>query len=111
MDDWLENYWDRLFQERDAGNTAVMAKTWIANDVADGGDLEQALHKITARTIVMATSTDLYLTPEDCIAEAAMIPNAEYRSIESIWGHMAGSGQSPADNDFINSAIAEALTH
>ena len=109
LDDWLKNYWDRLFQERDAGNIATMAKTWIANDVADGANLEEALGRITARTIVMATSTDLYFTPEDCIAEAAMIQDAEYRSIESIWGHMAGSGQSPVDNDFIDAAIADVL--
>ena len=111
LDDWLENYWDRLFQERHAGNITTMAETWIANDVADGGDLEDALGRIKARTIVMATSTDLYFTPEDCIAEAAMIPGAEYRSIESVWGHMAGSGQSPADNAFIDAAIADALSH
>ena len=109
LDDWLENYWDRLFQERDAGNIATMAKTWIANDVADGEDLAQALARIKARTIVMATSSDLYFTPEDCRAEAAMIPHAEYRCIESDWGHMAGSGQSAKDNAFIDVAIADIL--
>ena len=109
LDDWLENYWDRLFTERDAGNIETMARTWIANDVADGGDLAAALGRIKARTLVMAASTDLYFTPEDCMAEAAMIPNAEYRSIESDWGHMAGSGQSLRDNRVIDAAIAEAL--
>lgn len=109
VDDWLENYWDALFRTRDAGNIVTCAKTWIANDVADGGDLSAALGRIKAKTLVMTASTDLYFTPADCMAEAAMIPNAEYRTIETDWGHMAGSGQSPKDTETINAAIAEIL--
>ncbi|MGD1924904.1 MAG: alpha/beta fold hydrolase [Paracoccaceae bacterium] len=109
LDDWLENYWDALFMARDAGNIVTCAKTWIANDVADGGDLPAALGRVTAKTLVMTASTDLYFTPADCIAEAAMIPGAEYRTIETDWGHMAGSGQSPKDTRTIDAAIGEIL--
>ena len=109
VEDWLERYWDALFMARDAGNIVTCAKTWIANDAADGGDLSETLGKITARTLVMTTSTDLYFTPADCAAEAAMIPGAEYRTIDSDWGHMAGSGQSPEDNKVLDAAIGEML--
>ena len=81
----------------------------MANDVADGGDLAAALGRITAKTLVMTSATDLYFTPADCRAEAAMIPGAEYREIDSDWGHMCGSGQSPADTAVINAAIREVL--
>lgn len=109
LDDWLVEYWDALFTSRDANNLTAMIRTWIANDVTDGGDLPEALGRITARTSVMTATTDLYFTPADCRAEAAMIPGARYRDIETDWGHMAGSGQSEADTKIIDAAIAELL--
>jgi len=58
----------------------------------------------------MPATTDLYFTPEDCAAEAALIPRAEYRPIPSIWGHRAGNPyQNPEDEAFIRRAIAELL--
>ena len=106
---WLEGYWDRLFTARHAGDLEAMARTWIANDAADGGDLAAALGRIAARTVVMTATTDLYFTPADCRAEAAMIPGARYRDIETDWGHMCGSGQSPQDTATIDAAIGALL--
>ena len=106
---WLEGYWDKLFMARHAGDIAACARTWIAHDVADGGDLATALGRITARTHVMTTTTDLYFTPADCRAEAGMIRGATYADIDSDWGHMAGSGQSEADTAVMDAAIARML--
>lgn len=107
--DWLTRYWDALFMARDAGNLTTMIKTWIANDVADGGDLASVLGRIKAKTMVMTATTDLYFTPADCRSEAALIPGATYDDIETDWGHMCGSGQSPADTDIIDAAIRALL--
>ncbi|MEM8790549.1 MAG: alpha/beta fold hydrolase [Pseudomonadota bacterium] len=109
LDDWLEGYWDKLFMARSAGDITAMARTWIANDVSDGGDLPEALGRVTARTHVMTATTDLYFTPADCAAEAAMIPGAIYSDIETDWGHMCGSGQSAADTRVIDAAIRAIL--
>ncbi len=109
LDDWLTRYWDALFMARDAGNLTTMIETWINHDVADGGDLAKALGRIKAKTGVMTTSTDLYFTPADCRAEAKLIPGADYQEIDSIWGHMAGSGQSPGDTDTIDRALGKLL--
>ena len=58
----------------------------------------------------MPVTTDLYFTPADCAAEAALIPSAEYRAIPSIWGHRAGNPyQNPTDADFIRSQIQTLL--
>ncbi len=39
-----------------------------------------------------------------------MIPQADYRSIPSIWGHRAGNPyQNPEDEQFIRRAIQELL--
>jgi len=109
LDDWLQRYWDALFMARDAGVITAMARTWIGNDVADGGDLSAALGRITAKTLVMTAKTDLYFTPADCAADAAMITNADYRDIDTDWGHMCGAGQSETDTGVIDRAIAELL--
>ncbi len=50
-----------------------------------------ALAAIRARAIVMPGRTDLYFTAEDSEVETAMMPNAEYRPIESKFGHRAGN--------------------
>jgi homoserine O-acetyltransferase len=50
----------------------------------------------------MPGRTDLYFTPEDNEYEAMQMPDASFRPIESIWGHFAGGGVSPADTKFID---------
>ncbi len=110
LDDWLEGYWDKLFMARDAGDISACAHTWMANDVSDGGELSEALGRISAKTIVMTASTDLYFTPADCRAEALKIREATYREIHTDWGHMCGSGQSQADAMTINDAIRDILS-
>lgn len=109
LDDWLTRYWDALFMARDAGNLTMMIKTWITNDVADGGDLTEALGRIKAKAMVMTATTDLYFTPADCQSEAEMIPDAVYQDIDTDWGHMCGSGQSAADTAIIDAAIRSIL--
>ncbi|MEM9267825.1 MAG: alpha/beta fold hydrolase, partial [Pseudomonadota bacterium] len=83
LDDWLTGYWDALFEARHAGDLTAMLCTWIAHDVADGGDLAQALGQITATTAVATASTDLYFTPRDCAAHATLIPGATYQTLET----------------------------
>ncbi len=110
LDDWLIRYWDALFTARDAGDLTAMIRTWILNDVADGGDLGRALGAVRAHTLSMTATTDLYFTPADCAAEAALIPGAVYRDLATDWGHMAGSGQSPVDAAAIDAALGELLS-
>lgn len=89
--------------------------TWMAADVSAhpkfGGDMGRALAAIFPRTILMPCETDQYFRVADNEAEVARMPNAELRVIRSIWGHAAGGGfGDPADNAFINAAIAELLS-
>ena len=54
----------------------------------------------------MPSRTDLYFTPEDSEAETAKMPNAEFRPIESIWGHRAGNPSlNPEDMRFLRKAV------
>jgi homoserine O-acetyltransferase/O-succinyltransferase len=108
--DYLEQGWEAGYRKRDPHNLLAMIDTWLHCDLSDNllyqGDYEQALSSIKAQTMVMPATTDLYFTPQDCAAEAQLIPHAEYRLIPSIWGHRAGNPyQNPDDEAFIRQAI------
>ena len=49
--------------------------------------LEWALQQVKARTIVISVSSDLLFPPDEQRLIAQHIPNAQWRSIDSIYGH------------------------
>ncbi|MBD2107268.1 alpha/beta fold hydrolase [Nodosilinea sp. FACHB-13] len=115
LEDYILRGWEAGYRQRNPHNLLAMIDTWLRCDVGDNpvyqGDYAKAIGSITAKTLVMPATTDLYFTPEDCKAEAALIPNTEYRPIPSIWGHRAGNPyQNPEDEAFIQRAIAALLT-
>ena len=115
LEDYLVRSWEANYRQRDPHNLLAAIDTWlhcdISNNPTDRGDYQQALNSITAKTLVMPATTDLYFTPEDCQAEADLIPHAEYLPIPSIWGHRAGNPyQNPEDEMFIREAVRKLLT-
>ena len=114
LEDYLWRGWEQNYRRRDPRNLIAMIDTWLRCDVSQNpvyqGDYEQALRSIQAKTLVMPATTDLYFTPDDCAAEAALISQAEYRPIPSIWGHRAGNPyQHPDDAAFIRQAVQDWL--
>ena len=114
LDDYLLRSWEAGYRRRDPHNLLAMIETWLHCDISDNpvyqGNYAKALGGITAKTLVMPATTDLYFTPQDCEAEAAMIPNSEYCPIPSIWGHRAGNPyQNPEDEAFIKQSVDELL--
>jgi homoserine O-acetyltransferase len=106
---FLEGY----FRRRDANDLLAMLWTWqhadiSANDIYKG-DFAAALKAIKARAMVMPGETDLYFRVRDNELEVEQMPNAKLRPIPSIWGHVAGMGVNPADNEFIDTALKELL--
>ena len=81
--DHLENW--------DANNLLTKLATWQTNDISFGphynNDFKQALKSISARTIIIPCTQDLYFRPEDNIIEAQYIPNVEIRPYDSPFGH------------------------
>ncbi|SIS95044.1 homoserine O-acetyltransferase [Roseivivax lentus] len=115
-EDYILRAWEGNFMRRDPLDLLSMIATWIASDISDNavfrGDLEAALGAITAPTIIMPSTTDLYFTQEDSRRETALMPNAELRPIHSDWGHRAGNPQhSPDDAAVIRQAVEELLAH
>ena len=114
LEDYLLRGWEANYRQRDPHDLLAMIDTWLHCDVGDNptyqGDYHQALKSITAKTLVMPGTTDLYFTPEDCKAEADLIPYAKYLPIPSIWGHRAGNPyQNPEDEMFIKKAVNKLL--
>jgi homoserine O-acetyltransferase/O-succinyltransferase len=114
LEDYLVQAWEAGYRQRDPHNLLAMLDTWRHCDLSDNpqyqGNYTNALAAIAATTAVMPATTDLYFTPEDCAAEAALIPNATCHPIPSIWGHRAGNPyQNPTDAAFIRSHIQTLL--
>ena len=57
----------------------------------------------------MPSETDLLFPVEDNGFEAAHMADAEVRTIPSSWGHLAGFGVNPPDNEFVDAALRELL--
>ena len=89
--------------------------TWQRADVSNhpkfNGDLEKALASISSPAIVMPGRTDMYFPPEDNEHEVSLMPNAELRIIDSIYGHGAGGPgfSTEEDDEFIDKALIELL--
>ena len=114
LEDFLIRGWEANFMRRQGEDLLSMIDTWMQSDISDNviytGDLAKALGAIKARSIVMPSVTDLYFTAEDGEIETRQMPNAEFRPIQSIWGHRAGNPvQNPVDEEFIRKAIAELM--
>lgn len=90
----VEQQWLPHYRRHDPRDLIAMLDTWLAHDVAGGGDLAAALGRITARTAVVACSHDLYFPPADLAADACAIPGACLHTIHSELGHRAGNPHS-----------------
>jgi homoserine O-acetyltransferase len=101
------------FRRRDANDLLAMLWTWQHADISANalykGDFAAALKAIRARAIVMPSETDLYFRVRDNEIEVEQMPNAELRTIPSIWGHAAAFGVTAADNSFVDAALRELL--
>ncbi len=116
LEDFLVRSWEANFLRRDAHDLLASLETWYRSDISDNeiyrGDLDRALGAITARAMVMPCSTDLYFTAADSQAETALMPNAEFRPIDSIWGHRAGNPVlNPADEAVLRRAVRDLLAN
>jgi homoserine O-acetyltransferase len=97
MDDFILNFMYAYFAPMDPNDLLCMAWKWQRGDVSrlTGGDLRAALGRIKAKTFVMPISTDMFFPPADCQREWRLIPDAEFRPIETIDGHLALFGADP----------------
>ena len=98
---------------RDANNLISQARTWQRHNIGEtagfNGDHERALRSIHVPVLYMPCETDLYFPVGDARYESEFITGVKLVPVPSLWGHSAGSGGNPADNDFIDSQVREFL--
>ncbi|MCP9927540.1 alpha/beta fold hydrolase [Cyanobium sp. CH-040] len=109
VEEHVRQQWLPHYQRHDPRDLIAMLDTWLAHDVADGGDLTATLGQVRARTAVVAGSHDLYFPPADLEADARAIPGASFHRIESELGHRAGNPHSSAPEQEQLRSIAEQL--
>jgi homoserine O-acetyltransferase len=106
-------FFEGFFRQRDANDLIASLWTWQHADISANevykGDLAAALGATKARAILMPSSTDFLFQIPDSETEVAQMPNAELRPIPSRWGHVAGFGANPPDNDFVDAALKDLL--
>lgn len=104
-------FWEASFSHHDANDLLALLRCWEDGDISAGpeyaGDLSRALGAIKARAIVVPCEHDRYFPSADSHAEAAQMPNAVCRPIDSTWGHM--TLWNPADRPFFDSVLRELL--
>jgi homoserine O-acetyltransferase len=104
-DDFI-TFFQNLVKSWDANNLIALANTWQSNDVGKTGlfkgDSEAALSSIKSAVLYMPCETDQYFHIDALRWESERIPNSNFVVIPSLWGHMAGSGNSEDDATFIN---------
>jgi homoserine O-acetyltransferase len=106
----VEERWLPLYRRHDPRDLIAMLDTWLAHDVADGGDLNQALQGLQARAAVVACDRDLYFTVEDMAAEASAMPDAEFHVLRSTLGHRAGNPHSsPPEQQWLRQIVDQLL--
>jgi homoserine O-acetyltransferase len=113
LDEFLERYWVATYGVMDANNLLCQIQTWCDADISRNnrfaGDFPAALRAITARALVMPCLNDAYFPPHDNKIEVDGMSNAEFKPIDSAWGHWSGSGRNSEDLAFIDSNLTELL--
>ncbi|MDE5930679.1 MAG: alpha/beta fold hydrolase, partial [Muribaculaceae bacterium] len=78
----------KLCRRYNAYSYVAILDSFDTHDVGRGrGNTAEALSTIKARTLVVGISSDIIFTPEEMRSLAAAIPGAEYREIDSDFGH------------------------
>jgi homoserine O-acetyltransferase/O-succinyltransferase len=113
LDQEIEARRRTFFQNNDANDLILQARTWQRHDVGTtpgfNGDLRRALGSIAVPVLYMPSETDLYFPVGDARFEAQFIPHVSFRPIPSLWGHPAGAGGNPTDRAFLNENIGRFL--
>jgi homoserine acetyltransferase len=111
LDGFVQGFWGAYFAPMDPNNLIWMGWKWRHGDVSlhTGGDLAAALGRITAKTMVVAFSRDMFFPPEDLEAEQRLIPGSTYRVVDSLIAHFAMFCLTPSDREQIDGCIRDLL--
>lgn len=79
---------EKLAKRFNAFSYYRLGQAMDAHDLGrERGSVEEALHRITAKTLIIGITSDLLFPPEEQKRIADNVPGAEYQLIESLYGH------------------------
>lgn len=113
LEEYLEANWSGI--GGDANDLLALLWTWQNGNITvynpeDENDLAKTLGRIKSRCLIFPSRTDQYFPPEDNEEEVKHLKNAEFRCIETPWGHIAGGGSGrKSDTDCIVKEIKQFL--
>ena len=106
---FIREIFEADYGSQDANDLLCQIERWYDADVADGGDLAEALARVTCRTDVIALAGDRLFPPEEVVEQARLLPDVEVHVVGSAWGHYAMGGFDSADIAAVHRVIADAL--
>ncbi|KAI2608600.1 Alpha/Beta hydrolase protein [Hypoxylon fragiforme] len=114
LSDWDKAVTDVNYRDWDPEDLLVMLGMWQRGDISrldaeQAGSLEEALKAIKVPVLLMPCQTDQYFHWSASEREASALPDARCKVIPSVWGHLAGSGSSRGDNEWMDGQIREFL--
>ncbi|WP_214319688.1 alpha/beta fold hydrolase [Nonomuraea sediminis] len=110
VDAFVAGFWEGFWLPQDPNDVLVQARKARASwPGAAGESLETVLGRVTAKTTVAALTGDNLFPPAESRRFAEMIPGAEFRQIDSVFGHLATFGLSADDVKAIDDVITHAL--
>ena len=108
-DDFVIRFWEAFWLAQDPNCVITQARKARAADPSNGGDMTEALGRITAKTAVVAFPGDPMFPPDECEFDAQRIPNAQFTQIDSVFGHLATFSLSAQDVEALDNVLRELL--
>lgn len=103
---FVEGFMTPYFAPMDPNALITMLEKWRMADVSHvcDGNLNAALARISARTVVLPITEDQYFPSSACLANAQLIAGAKCKPLHSPFGHLALFG---ADASWLQKLDAE----
>ncbi len=111
LDDFINGVMQAYFEPMDPNVLLCEMYKWRHADVSrhKGADLTEALSQIKAKTFVIPISHDLFFPSHECEEDCKLIPEAEFRVIQSKEGHMGLNGFEPGYMEQVDRYLKELL--
>lgn len=107
--DFVTGFWESFWLPKDPNDLVAQARKARAADPAEGGDIQTALKRISAKVSIAAFTGDAMFPPEEGRLDAAGIRDVTFREIETKFGHLATFALSQEDRVAVDAVIAASL--
>jgi homoserine O-acetyltransferase len=110
-EEFITGFLEPYFTVMDPNDLLTQSWKWQRGDVArhTGGNLAEALGRITAKVFVMPIDEDLLFGVRDCAPEQSLIAGSELRVVNDVLGHLGLFGVAPTFMPQIDQHLGDLL--